>query len=213
MSDSRFPSSERGAALLTVLLLVAIIAVVTAIQEEHLEGFGDLAGVLAEEASLCDGTATVIVPAAEGALLREARVRAGRVVSVGLGEGDLSAASHGLHHDGRGWMTVRETTVEVPLRGAHNMRNAMLALAVAGECGLSLEDAARGIVSIDLASVPAMRSSVAPIGAALLINDAYNANPGSARAAIALLGDVAGERPRVIVLGTMRELEIGRAHV
>jgi UDP-N-acetylmuramoyl-tripeptide--D-alanyl-D-alanine ligase len=86
------------------------------------------------------------------------------------------------------------------------MRNAMLALAVAGECGLSLEDAARGIVSIDLASVPAMRSSVAPIGAALLINDAYNANPGSARAAIALLGDVAGERPRVIVLGTMREL-------
>ena len=86
------------------------------------------------------------------------------------------------------------------------MRNAMLALAVAGECGLSLEDAARGIVSIDLASVPAMRSSVAPLGAALLINDAYNANPGSARAAIALLGDVAGERPRVIVLGTMREL-------
>jgi UDP-N-acetylmuramoyl-tripeptide--D-alanyl-D-alanine ligase len=173
------------------------IAVVTAIQEEHLEGFGDLAGVLAEEASLADGTPTVIVPAAELELLREARSRAGRVVSVGLGEGDLAAATHGLHADGRGWMSVGDVQVDVPLRGAHNMRNAMLALAVARECGLSLEDAARGIATIDLGSVPSMRSSVAPLGAALLINDAYNANPGSARAAIALLGDVAGARPRV----------------
>jgi UDP-N-acetylmuramoyl-tripeptide--D-alanyl-D-alanine ligase len=59
-----------------------------------------------------------------------------------------------------------------------------------------------------------MRSSVAALGDALLINDAYNANPGSARAAIALLADVAGARQRVIVLGTMRELgaQAERAH-
>ena len=185
------------------------IAVVTAIQEEHLEGFGDLAGVLAEEASLCDGIATVIIPAVEADLLREATARVARtgsVVSVGLGDGMLAATAHGLHADGRGWMDVSGTRVEVPLRGAHNLRNAMLALAVASECGLSVADAAQGIAGIDVGSVPAMRSSVAPLGSALLINDAYNANPGSARAAIALLGDVAGSRPRVIVLGTMREL-------
>ncbi|MEI6812826.1 MAG: UDP-N-acetylmuramoyl-tripeptide--D-alanyl-D-alanine ligase [bacterium] len=185
------------------------IAVVTAIQEEHLEGFGDLAGVLAEEASLCDGIATVIIPAVEADLLREATARVARtgsVVSVGLGDGMLAATAHGLHEDGRGWMDVSGTRVEVPLRGAHNLRNAMLALAVASECGLSVADAAQGIAGIDVGSVPAMRSSVAPLGSALLINDAYNANPGSARAAIALLGDVAGSRPRVIVLGTMREL-------
>ncbi len=182
------------------------IAVVTAIQEEHLEGFGDLAGVLAEEASLCDGIPTAIVPAAEHELLREARSRAGRVVSVGLGEGELASTAHGLHIDGRGWMDVNGTKVEVPLRGTHNMRNAMLAVAVARECGLSMDDAAQGIASIDVGSVPSMRSSVASLGSALLINDAYNANPGSARAAIALLGDVAGDRPRVIILGTMREL-------
>lgn len=182
------------------------IAVVTAIQEEHLEGFGDLAGVLAEEASLCDGTPTAIVPAAEHELLREARARAGRVVAVGLGEGALATSAHGMHDDGRGWMDVNGAHVDVPLRGAHNMRNAMLALAVAQECGLSLEDAARGIAAIDVGSIPSMRSSVALLGDALLINDAYNANPGSARAAIALLNDVAGARPRVIILGTMREL-------
>jgi len=185
------------------------IAVVTAIQEEHLEGFGDLAGVLAEEASLCDGVVTVIVPEGEADLLREARARVARtgcVVAVGLGGGDLAATAHGLHEDGRGWMEVNGTRVEIPLRGAHNLRNAMLALAVAAECGLAMEDAAQGIAGIDLGSVPAMRSSVVPLGSALLINDAYNANPGSARAAITLLADVAGTRPRVIVLGTMREL-------
>jgi UDP-N-acetylmuramoyl-tripeptide--D-alanyl-D-alanine ligase len=53
---------------------------------------------------------------------------------------------------------------------------------------------------------PAMRSAVAPLGAALLLNDAYNSNPGSARAAIELLSAVGAGRQRVAVLGTMREL-------
>jgi len=202
-------TNEPGEIALLRAIAEPNIVVVTAIQEEHLEGFGDLAGVLDEEASLCDGAATAIVPAAETDLLREARARViptGRVITVGIGEGDLAAGAHGLHADGRGWMEVHGTRVEVPLRGAHNMRNALLALAVAAECGLAPDDAARGIAGIDVDRVPSMRSSVVPLGAALLVNDAYNANPGSARAAIALLGDVAGGRPRVIVLGTMREL-------
>jgi UDP-N-acetylmuramoyl-tripeptide--D-alanyl-D-alanine ligase len=61
---------------------------------------------------------------------------------------------------------------------------------------------------------PAMRSAVAPLGKALLLNDAYNSNPGSARAALDLLRDVGGGRQRVAVLGTMRELgaHTARAH-
>ena len=39
------------------------IAVVTTVQEEHLEGFGDLAGVMREEASLLDGAPLAVVPA------------------------------------------------------------------------------------------------------------------------------------------------------
>ena len=50
----------------------ADIAVVTAIEEEHLEGFGDLAGVLQEEASLLDGVSIAVVPAHETALVAEA---------------------------------------------------------------------------------------------------------------------------------------------
>jgi UDP-N-acetylmuramoyl-tripeptide--D-alanyl-D-alanine ligase len=190
------------------------VALVTTVQEEHLEGFGDLAGVLREEASLCDGVALAIVPAGEPLLVAEARERARRTMTAGLGAGDLSAAGHGLDADGRGWLEVEGDRVTVPLRGAHNLRNAMLALAAARACGVSLADAARGVAAMDLSTFPPMRSSVAALGEALLINDAYNANPGSVRSAIALLTDVAGARQRVIVLGTMRELGLQgeRAH-
>lgn len=190
------------------------VAVVTAIEEEHLEGLGDLAGVLREEASLLDGVALAVVPVAEAELVTEARKRAGRVVTAGLGGGELAADSARLADDGTGRISIGGVEVTVPLRGAHNMRNALLALAVARACGLSMEDAARGIASLDVARMPGMRSDVEPLGDALLINDAYNANPGSARAALALLAAVAGGRPRVVVLGTMRELgsQAARAH-
>jgi UDP-N-acetylmuramoyl-tripeptide--D-alanyl-D-alanine ligase len=96
----------------------------------------------------------------------------------------------------------------------HNLRNAILALAVARECGVALDEAGAAIGRIDAGRLPSMRSSVEPLGGALLINDAYNSNPGSARAALALLSTVGGQRQRVAVLGTMRELgaQSERAH-
>jgi UDP-N-acetylmuramoyl-tripeptide--D-alanyl-D-alanine ligase len=54
--------------------------------------------------------------------------------------------------------------------------------------------------------VPPMRSNLEELGAVTLINDAYNANPASARAAIELLEHAGKGRQRVAVLGTMLEL-------
>jgi UDP-N-acetylmuramoyl-tripeptide--D-alanyl-D-alanine ligase len=51
-----------------------------------------------------------------------------------------------------------------------------------------------------------MRGVWEPIGEAVLINDAYNANPASMRAALALLSEVGQGRQRVAILGSMREL-------
>lgn len=179
------------------------VALVTCVQEEHLEGFGDLAGVLAEEAALLDTVELAVVPAHEVALVAEARRRARRVVTAGLAAGDLATTGHGLNADGTGWMEVEGVRVAVPLRGEHNLRNAMLALALARELGVPLAEAARGIAAMPQ---PSMRSAVEPLGRALLINDAYNANPGSMRAALALLSAVGVGRQRAAVLGTMREL-------
>jgi UDP-N-acetylmuramoyl-tripeptide--D-alanyl-D-alanine ligase len=55
-------------------------------------------------------------------------------------------------------------------------------------------------------AVPAMRLTMQTLGKAMLINDAYNANPGSTRAALELLAQTGSDRQRVAILGTMREL-------
>ena len=182
------------------------IAVVTTVQEEHLEGFGDLAGVMREEAALLDGTATAVIPTDEPALVTEAVRRARRTVTAGLGAGDVMAASFGLAPDGTGWVVVDGERLTIPLRGLHNLKNAMLALAVARECGVQIADAGAAIAAMDTSRLPSMRSAVESLGEALLINDAYNSNPASARAALALLDQIGAGRQRVAILGTMREL-------
>jgi UDP-N-acetylmuramoyl-tripeptide--D-alanyl-D-alanine ligase len=192
-----------------VALLRAIaepdVALVTSIGEEHLEGFGNLAGVLAEETAVFSGDSLGIVPANDAALVAAARRRAQRVVAAGLGEGDLRASSWdaGGGADAAGQMVVDGVPVQVPLRGIHNLRNAMLALAAARACGVSLADAAAGLRGV---TGPPMRTAWTQLGRATVINDAYNSNPASARAALELLDAVGPGRQRVVVLGTMREL-------
>lgn len=180
------------------------IAVVTSIAEEHLEGLGDLPGVLREEASAYDGIAVGIAPAEQPEIGRAAKGKVGKLVVAGLDSGfDLFPRKWNLGPDGMGTIEIDGVTIEPPLRGIHNLRNTMLALAVAKECGVSWESAKRGIEKMPQ---PGMRTAWTRLGQATLINDAYNANPGSSRAAIEMLAGSDPSRQRVIVLGTMREL-------
>jgi UDP-N-acetylmuramoyl-tripeptide--D-alanyl-D-alanine ligase len=126
------------------------------------------------------------------------------VVVAGLDPtSDLKPDRWEIGPDGLGVIEIGGVTIKPPVRGIHNLRNAMLALAVARECGVSYEDAGRGIAAMPQ---PKMRSAWEQVGGLTLINDAYNANPGSTRAAIELLKGTGSGRQRVIVLGTMREL-------
>lgn len=179
------------------------ITVVTSIAEEHLEGLGDLAGVMREELAACDGVALAVVPASQSDVVAEAKRRARMVTAAGLDDGDVRPESWDLSADGRGRITVAGVDVDVPLRGVHNLRNTMLALAVARQLGVSVQQAARGIAAMP---VPPMRSNVEQIGRLTLVNDAYNSNPGSARAALELLQHTGRGRQRVAILGTMLEL-------
>ena len=187
------------------------ISVVTSIGEEHLEGFGTLEAVLSEEAAVFDAVPIGITPGSQPEVAEAARGRAARVVVAGLHGGDLPVTGWGVESDGRGWFEVDGVSVSPPVRGAHNLRNAALAVAVARECGVSFSDAAEGIAAMP---VPAMRTAWETLGTATLINDAYNANPPSMRAAIDLLAGVDGARRRIAVLGGMRELgaHAGRLH-
>lgn len=179
------------------------VALLTCVAEEHLEGLGSLEGVMREESFLFDGAAVAVVPAAQPEVARAAHGRARRVVTAGLDEGDVRAAHWGIDVDGVPWLEVGGATARLPVRGAHNLRNAVLAVAAAIECGVSAADAVRGL---EAAVVPGMRVAFEPLGTATLVNDAYNASPASMRAALDLLDALPNGRQRVAVLGAMREL-------
>lgn len=180
------------------------IAVVTSIGEEHLEGLGDLDGVLREEAAVFENVATAVMPTHEQALFNAAQQHGvEHIIRVGLDTGDLRATSWSVQPDGFVQLSVNDVALTVPMRGQHHACNAMLALAVAQLLGVPLGDAAQ---ALNRMKVPAMRGGWETAGSLTIINDAYNANPPSMRAALALLQQVGAGRQRVAVLGTMREL-------
>jgi UDP-N-acetylmuramoyl-tripeptide--D-alanyl-D-alanine ligase len=87
--------------------------------------------------------------------------------------------------------------------GHHNVMNALAAAGVGVALGVSLHDISRGLETF---IPPKMRLQPVQLGDLLIINDAYNASPSSMEAAFQVLGDVAGGRRAVAVLGEMKEL-------
>jgi len=117
--------------------------------------------------------------------------------------------------DGDAWLfLVGEAEVRLPLPFAqrHLAGNVLAALTAYAALGLPLERAAEGAAAISLSR---WRGEVLELpGGGLVVNDAYNANPLSMRAALLDLAERAGERRRVAILGEMAELgdESGRYH-
>jgi len=184
-------------------LVEPTVAIVTSIGEEHLEGLGDISGVLREEVSICKGASVAVTPASQPEVAVAAQLLAGRVVSAGLDSGDVTPTSYAMNDDGFGSLTFGDVTVKLAIPGIHMLRNAMLAVATAEVCGVPRETAARGLASV--APLP-MRGVWRTLGRATLINDAYNANPASMREAITLLDALKTGRQRVLVIGSMLEL-------
>lgn len=106
----------------------------------------------------------------------------------------------------------------VPLPGRHNVVNSLAAIAVGLELGLTAGEIRDGL---SCANLTAMRLEITQLNGIKIINDSYNANPASTRAAVQVLAEAAGEKSRKIaVLGDMLELgeksesshrEVGRA--
>ena len=94
----------------------------------------------------------------------------------------------------------------LPLGGAHNARNAAAALAAAWAARVPAVEAARGLESVTL---PPHRSAARVAGGRTILDDCYNANPGSMRAALSALAAAAGGSRRFAILGDMLELGAG----
>jgi UDP-N-acetylmuramoyl-tripeptide--D-alanyl-D-alanine ligase len=189
------------------------IAVITTVGFAHVEGFGSLAGVLHEKLSLLDGVPLAVVGTDPPELGREARRRTRTIVAGSTPAAELRADSVRLDADGRCVLRWRGREVTLPLFGLHQGDNAMLALAVARETGVEAEAALAALASV---AVPGGRGRVSRQGDLTIIDDTYNANPGSLARAMESAVQLARARgrPLAVVVGTMLELgpESARLH-
>ncbi|MRS12510.1 MAG: UDP-N-acetylmuramoyl-tripeptide--D-alanyl-D-alanine ligase [Actinobacteria bacterium] len=131
------------------------------------------------------------------------------VTRYGLGQtAEVRAENVSVQSDGTpSFVLVSEqgtVDVRLPIPGRHNVYNALAASSVGLYLGVRPEDVARGL---EVATFSKWRMETFQSASGLtVINDAYNANPTSMRAAVSALGDVPTEGKRVAVLGDMAEL-------
>jgi UDP-N-acetylmuramoyl-tripeptide--D-alanyl-D-alanine ligase len=183
------------------------VAVVTGVGPVHLELVGTLERVAEAKAELTHG----LEPGGVAVVPDDAWLEPYWAQDVDLrrfGPGSVlafEAHATGAHVA----VDVRGSRVEldVPFTARHHAQNLAAALLAYDALGLPLERAQEGAAAIRFSRWRGDETELADGG--LLINDAYNANPVSMRAALEHLAERAGTRRRVAVLGTMAELGPG----
>ncbi|QNU14783.1 UDP-N-acetylmuramoyl-tripeptide--D-alanyl-D-alanine ligase [Thermomonas sp. XSG] len=213
--DARFAVYEMGAGKPgDIAYLTAIarpdVALVNNIASAHLERMGSLLGIAQTKGAIyqalpADGVAVVNADDAFALYFSE-RLRGVRMIRFGIeAEADISARDiHGGLQGSRFTLVTPEGEVEValPLPGRHNVRNALAAAAMATALGAGPAQIRAGLEAVE--GVAGRLAAHRLRRGATLVDDSYNANPGSLAAAIDTLADGGGEA--WLVLGDMREL-------
>ena len=183
------------------------VGVITNVGPVHIELLGSVAGVAAAKAELLealDGEGTAVVPAEAGEL--EPHLEgAPRLLRFGP-KGDVEAVESRVE-DGVTEAVIStpagRQTFHFPFTESHNLTNALAAVGVGVALGVPLAEMADGAASIGFSSYRGERIELG--GGIVLVNDCYNANPLSMRAALDHLATFDGGR-RIAVLGEMGEL-------
>src|SRR5690606_7516838 len=121
----------------------------------------------------------------------------------GVHRGNVRAAGLALDPEGRASFRVGRTGFRLPLPGSHNVYNALAAVAVGMHLRVPKADIAAALASF---SVPGNRMLVRRFHGIVVLDDCYNANPSSVRAALDTLAARETRGRRVAVLGDMLEL-------
>lgn len=189
------------------------VVLVTNVTGAHLEGFGSMQGIADAKAEIFGGC----TPGGQAIInnddsfadffAEKARAAGLTVVRVSMDEStrtgaDLYAENIALHRD-RAEFVLQPLgeAVTVPLPGAHQVSNALMACAAVRALGVNLPQVLPRLAA--LKPVPG-RMHIQAAGAGAVVDDTYNANPGSVRAAIDWLA--AQPAPQMLVLGAMGEL-------
>ncbi len=204
---------QRGQTMRLCEIAQPTIGIITNIGADHLELFGSLEASVEAKAELVESVGpngTLVLNADDDHFERLAARAGGPVVSFGLSPNaqvravGVEAASH----RGQAFRLVlpgrtRHPRVALRVHGIHNLRNALAASAVGHVFRFSGIAIAQGLHRFRPAS---MRSEVLVRDRVRIVNDAYNANPSSMRAAIDMLVELGLGKRTIAVLGDMREL-------
>ena len=194
-----------------IAALTAIVqpdqAVMTCIDQEHLERLGSIEGVIVEEAELFRGMGedgVAIINFDDANSLRARHSARCRVVSYGFDRrcevrgGDIDTTTEGTE-----FRLNDRHRFRLNIFGRHNVSNALAAIAAGWVNGVPVEkmrDALERFRPVD------MRSDVEQFLGVTVIDDCYNANPASMRAGLQTLSDMRGRQHRIACLGDMLEL-------
>src|SRR6266704_1498144 len=185
------------------------VAIITNIGVAHIEFMGSREKIAEEKGALAEevGAHGTVILNADDPFTRSIAARArGKVILAGTTAGNILADE--ISQSGTGTdFTILEGAhrcrAQLPVPGLHMVQNALLAVAAGRAFGLSLEDCAAGLVAAPLTKA---RLQIKDLGGVRFLDDIYNANPDSMKAALRTLVELDADGKRVAVLGEMREL-------
>ena len=185
------------------------VGIITNIGVAHIEHLGSREAIAREKGALLAALpagGTAVLPAGDDFLGILEQLASGRVLTAGLGCGDVQAVDVCPVQGGSRFALLYEgvrVEVELGVAGLHMVRNAALAAAAALALDLPLEVAAEGLRGIQLTKGRMEKRLVRGVE---FLDDTYNANPDSMKAAIATLAQWPASGRRIAVLGRMGEL-------
>ncbi len=203
--------SDFGEIELLTRLVEPDVALVTNVGPAHLEKLGDLDGVARAKGELFAGLRrdAVAVVNLDDPRVAKMKTSAKRRITYGTAQGAQVRLESCVQMGAQGQsleMTVEGESVSarLPLPGKHNAANVLAATAAAVGMGIDLAHISPGIESVSQFA-GRLELKTGPRGS-LIIDDTYNANPESMKAALEVLVEVAGEGRRFAAISDMLEL-------
>jgi UDP-N-acetylmuramoyl-tripeptide--D-alanyl-D-alanine ligase len=193
------------------------VGIITNIGVAHIEFMGSREAIAREKGALAEPLptdGTLILNADDSFSPEIARRTRAKTVFAGTKEGSLRATDLRQSASGSEFTILEgahRCRAQLPVPGLHMIQNALLAVAAGRVFGLSIENCAAGLASAPLTKA---RLQIKTIRGVQFIDDSYNANPESMRAALATLAELETDGRRLAVLGEMAELgsETERGH-
>jgi UDP-N-acetylmuramoyl-tripeptide--D-alanyl-D-alanine ligase len=195
----------------TAKILSPDFALITNIGSSHLEFLKTKNGVWKEKSFLFDETIRnngKIFLNYDDPIIREKHTLLERRITFGFsGRVDVKGKIKSYTNDGKPVLGInyknKSYELESPLYGEQSAENLLASIAIALELGLSLKEIGNALSKL---KAPLGRLNVQSYKNFILIDDTYNANPDSTKAAIELVGRIKSFKRKVLFLGDMLEL-------